>query len=487
MRVRVVCAVVCNALLGAASFSGCAQGTNGLPIGSSGGSGGGGATSTSTTVTASSSATTSTTTTTATTANTTTAAGTGGGTSTSGTGGQGASGASTSGTGGTSNGCTHDVCTVGPPLDTTCDACTASVCAVDPSCCDPLGKWDLTCVSTDVPAYCGPTTCGVDAGMDGGPDAGTDSGTDGGGTDGGSCSHDVCTAGPALDSSCSPCAASVCASDSFCCSVHWDSICAGSDVTTHCPGTICGADAGTDGGGMDGGPTDGGPTDGGPTDGGTTDGGPTDGGTTDGGSADGGTTDGGSADGGPCLLTHLVISEIRSRGLGGANDEFLELYNPTAASVTLDNTWKIDGRSDSATSYTTRWTGTGKTIPAHGHFLITGTTYAQTPAGDEGLMSGITDATSVVLKHGSGVVDAVCYGYSPSTLAAFNATYICAGTPVSNLPHNNSSVGMSNSDVSLERKPGGAAGNCTDSGDNASDFGVNAPATPQSSSSPPTP
>lgn len=52
----------------------------------------------------------------------------------------------------------------------------------------------------------------------------------------GGCAHDVCTAGAALDPNCDPCAASVCASDSFCCDMaggQWDSICV-SEVSQFC-------------------------------------------------------------------------------------------------------------------------------------------------------------------------------------------------------------------------------------------------------------
>ena len=40
-----------------------------------------------------------------------------------------------------------------------------------------------------------------------------------------SCTHNLCTTGSSLDSSCSPCVAEVCASDSGCCESGWDSVC----------------------------------------------------------------------------------------------------------------------------------------------------------------------------------------------------------------------------------------------------------------------
>lgn len=188
-----------------------------------------------------------------------------------------------------------------------------------------------------------------------------------------------------------------------------------------------------------------------------------------------------------CALDHVVISEIRSRGPAGAADELVELYNPTASDVTLDATWKLEGRSVSGASYTARWKGTGKVLPAHGHFLIVGTAYAQSPAADETLGSGVTDATSLRLTSNGATVDAVCYGYDATTLAAFDATFTCEGTPVDNTPHDDKSTAASNVDVSIERKPGGAAGNCTDTGDSASDFATASPATPLDAASAPTP
>ncbi len=103
------------------------------------------------------------------------------------------------------------------------------------------------------------------------------------------------------------------------------------------------------------------------------------------------------------------------------------------------------------------------------------------------LSSGITDASSVRLMHSGTAVDAVCYYFDATTMAAYDATYTCEGTPMSNLPHDNTTSATSNSDVSIERKPGGSAGNCVDTNDNAADFITQTPATPQDLMSTPTP
>jgi hypothetical protein len=182
----------------------------------------------------------------------------------------------------------------------------------------------------------------------------------------------------------------------------------------------------------------------------------------------------------------LVISEVRSRGLGGGSDEFVELYNPSTDPVTLDAGWTLDARSDTVAAYSARWAGTGKSIPAHGHFLIAGTLYAQQPAADETLLNGITDATALRLSRAGSVVDALCYGFDATTLMVFrgDATYACEGMPAMN-GHDNTTG--TNVDQSIERKPGGTAGNRQDTNDNASDFAALTPSNPQSSASAPAP
>ncbi|MFO0619475.1 MAG: DUF4215 domain-containing protein [Polyangiaceae bacterium] len=189
-----------------------------------------------------------------------------------------------------------------------------------------------------------------------------------------------------------------------------------------------------------------------------------------------------------CSATNMLISEIRSRGPGGASDEFVELYNPTNAAITLDNSWTMEGRSHTAATYMPRWTGTGKVVPAHGHLLIGGSAYAQMPTADDSLSTGITDATSLVLKHSGVVVDAVCYAFDAASAMPFTAagnTYVCEGAPFASNPHNNAT--STNIDGSIERAPGGDLGNCTDSQVSADDFGALMTAAPQNTSSMPKP
>jgi hypothetical protein len=187
----------------------------------------------------------------------------------------------------------------------------------------------------------------------------------------------------------------------------------------------------------------------------------------------------------------LLISEARTRGVGGSLDELVELYNPGKIAVIVDSSWTLSVRSAVGACATdaasVKFTGAGQTLPPHGHLLIVGSTYTQSPAGDAALVNGgIADAGSLALYRGAVLVDALCYGYDAPTLgslASCAVPYVCNGSPASNLPHDNTLSAASNVDVSLERRPGGTQGNQIDTGDNAADFRQSKPARPQSLSS----
>lgn len=58
----------------------------------------------------------------------------------------------------------------------------------------------------------------------------------------GACAHDQCTQGVALSGACSPTAATICAVDSYCCAVAWDSICV-DEVQSIANNLVCTASA----------------------------------------------------------------------------------------------------------------------------------------------------------------------------------------------------------------------------------------------------
>jgi len=172
----------------------------------------------------------------------------------------------------------------------------------------------------------------------------------------------------------------------------------------------------------------------------------------------------------------LVLSQIRTRGLSGASDEFVELYNAGSSPITLDTGWTLVARSSNAATFGTRWTSANQVVPAEGHLLLAGSGYNQAHAADAQLGS-ITDASALHLLHNGVIVDRVCYAYDASTRSKLaDPSYNCAGSPADNTPHNDGTSAASNSDAALERK--------TASGDDATDFGAIVPAKPRSLTSP---
>lgn len=175
-----------------------------------------------------------------------------------------------------------------------------------------------------------------------------------------------------------------------------------------------------------------------------------------------------------CNLTNLILSEVKWRGTLGAQDDFVEIYNPGNTSVTLTSAWTIESRSETAATYTVRFTGAGQIIPPHEHFLVVGTSPSFT--GDDVLTSGLADEASVVLKNNGTLVDAVCWNCGTNNFTDQS----CQGAPVA-------VTGCANAvDRSIERKPGGTIGNCSDT-NSPDDWQVITPSFPQNLSSAPTP
>jgi hypothetical protein len=188
----------------------------------------------------------------------------------------------------------------------------------------------------------------------------------------------------------------------------------------------------------------------------------------------------GNCMGGTCGPYQIVISEVRTRGPMGGNDDYVELYNPLSVPVTLTSDIEIDARSDAGATYGARWNGAGEVMPPHSHFLIGGTSYSDAVAADASLSSGITDKASVVLKQGATVIDALCFWCG--TTSPFDASYTCEGTPFVK-----ASCSSTTNYTSAERLPGGPGGNGTDTNDNTADFMQSNPSNPQDLAAPPVP
>ena len=167
---------------------------------------------------------------------------------------------------------------------------------------------------------------------------------------------------------------------------------------------------------------------------------------------------------------HVVVSEVLTGG-ASASDEFIELYNPTSATLPLEGLEVVYVTSTGATvTRKAAWAAGAGGVPAGAHLLI---------ANSAGIFAGIADVVyangiaaaggSVVLRtQGAGAaIDSVGWGTAASTwLEARPAPAPAAGS-------------------SLERLPGGSWGSSQDTDDNLLDFVMQAIPDPQNSGSPP--
>jgi hypothetical protein len=169
----------------------------------------------------------------------------------------------------------------------------------------------------------------------------------------------------------------------------------------------------------------------------------------------------------------VLISEFRFRGPNGANDEFVEIYNNTDASIDIGG-YTLRGSNNAGTVSIRATVAAGAILPPHGHFLFVNGA-AGTPnaaRANQTYATGVTDDGGVAIARPDGVLlDQV--GLSQGS--AYRE-----GTPLA-------SLGATNSDHSYEREPGSAEGSGTDTGDNANDFQLIAPSDPQNLASPAAP
>jgi hypothetical protein len=172
--------------------------------------------------------------------------------------------------------------------------------------------------------------------------------------------------------------------------------------------------------------------------------------------------------------TPVVISEFRFRGPSGGNDEFIEIYNNTDASIDISG-WKINGSNNAGTTSTRATVPTSTTLPARRHYLFTNSGaagYSGTVPGNTTYPTGITDDGGVaLLKPDNTIVDQV--GLSSGSAYKEGTTL--------------ASLGATNLNHSYQRKPGGVNGSGVDTNDNASDFQLIAPSDPENLNSAPTP
>lgn len=167
----------------------------------------------------------------------------------------------------------------------------------------------------------------------------------------------------------------------------------------------------------------------------------------------------------------VVISEFRFVGPQGANDEFIELFNPKNTPVEL-NGLRIMGSNSSGTIGRRAILDNVILQPGQHYLLVnSGANAGLVALQDASYSTGMTEdgGIAITLDDETTIIDAV--GLSAGS--AYKE-----GTPLAPL--------SGSADQSYERKVGGSAGNCNDTNNNANDFLWNqTTSNPQNSSSQP--
>ncbi len=173
----------------------------------------------------------------------------------------------------------------------------------------------------------------------------------------------------------------------------------------------------------------------------------------------------------PTPTTPLVISELQAGAKGNNNYEFIELYNATSEPFDLQGyrlLYQLSPQTEPIPLYT--WEEPS-VVPPHGHFLLVraGIDVGLVPDAEFDQPINARFGSLTLLDPAGEVADRLAWGEKAAELAE--------GSPAP-APENG---------TSLERKPGGEAGNGQDSDDNSADFLVNAAPNPQNTGSFPTP
>jgi hypothetical protein len=168
----------------------------------------------------------------------------------------------------------------------------------------------------------------------------------------------------------------------------------------------------------------------------------------------------------PSAPVHLVISEFRTRGSNGADDEFVELYNPTGAAVNIGG-WTIKRSTSCGSSTYILLNITSGTILQAGQHFLAATTTSGIPSPDQTFSPSLADDGGLALVNTAGtVIDQV--GMCISTIFREGSNLL----PLSG-----------NANRSYERRIGGST-SCYDLDNNTADFVLSSPSNPQNKASP---
>ncbi|MDP9468720.1 MAG: lamin tail domain-containing protein, partial [Chloroflexota bacterium] len=167
---------------------------------------------------------------------------------------------------------------------------------------------------------------------------------------------------------------------------------------------------------------------------------------------------------------HLVVSEVMTGG-ASASDEFIELYNPTSATLPLEGL-EVVYVTSAGTTVTRKaaWDADAAGMLAGAHLLIANAAGVFGSIADIAYENGLAatgGSVALRVQGGTSAIDAAGWGSAASPwLETRPAPAPAAGS-------------------SLERLPGGSSGSGQDTDDNLVDFAIQPVPDPQNSGSPP--
>lgn len=174
---------------------------------------------------------------------------------------------------------------------------------------------------------------------------------------------------------------------------------------------------------------------------------------------------------------HLVISQVQVAG-ATADDEFIEIYNPTSGDINLETLpFKLHIRNSTGTDQNRNLTFVAKIVLAHGYFLI----------GPSSGYNGLISLDATYSSSGNKLVDNGGVYISKNTTVGVDVfDMVGFGTQPAG-GYEGTAITMPPANQSLERRPGGDQGNGQDTDNNSADFLSPTASHPRNSQSAPQP
>ena len=184
----------------------------------------------------------------------------------------------------------------------------------------------------------------------------------------------------------------------------------------------------------------------------------------------------------PQLADHVVIGEVQING-SNANEDFVEIYNPTDSSVDL-NGWQINKKTSTGTVSSLVLFGSGASIPAHGYFLWANNqgnpSFSSTIGADVSNTNNLSENNSIALENASDVIiDQV--GWGTGTDQFVETTLINNGSDTNKSMERKAYT--TSTQATMEGGVDALKGNGFDANDNATDFILRLISQPQNSAS----